>query len=754
MSAKGFAEHDPALYGASAEPGLVAVEHEERRGKPDRMALFWRRGTETVREEDAFTPFIVARRDVLEGCPVTHDARPLGGRGPLNTLALFGSWKECARAKTWMASATGFTAGNPEAPYLHLNDPVQQYLTSTGRTLFKGLEFSGLRRMQIDIECFTTPGYEFCNAEREGDAVIAVALGDNTGWTEVLSGREMSEKELIARTVATVRERDPDVIEGHNIFNFDLPYLSARARRYKVRLALGRDGSAPASRPGRFAVAERTIAYTRFDVFGRHVVDTLFLVHAYDVTHRSLDGFGLKEAALHFGLAPADRAYIEGARIAAEYRRAPEKVMRYVRDDVAETRGLADLLSRSVFYQTRMLPLSYQNACVRGNATKIDALMVREYLRRERALPLPDRARPFAGGYTDVFARGVVPNVHHCDIRSLYPSLMLAGRIAPRADELNVFLDMLDTLRTFRLEAKARMRSGRAADKRRHFDALQSAFKVLINSFYGYLGFAQGHFSDFDAAEEVTRRGRELLGGMLEWLKKNGARPVELDTDGIYFVPPPRCLPGPDGSPPDPAALDAFRRAFADWLPEGVEMEFDGEYRAMYSYKMKNYALLDFAGAMVIKGAALKSRGLEPFQRDFVREVLRLKLEGRDAELGALKTRFEKALREREWPIEALARTETLQDAPATYAAKVQKKQRPRDAAYELALKSGREYRAGDQVSYYITGSKKSVAVHENSRMMEDWDPERRDENVPYYLAKLEALYAKFGGESAQQELL
>ena len=33
-----------------------------------------------------------------------------------------------------------------------------------------------------------------------------------------------------------------------------------------------------------------------------------------------------------------------------------------------------------------------------------------------------------------------------------------------------------------------------------HLHALQNTFKILINSFYGYLGFAQGHFADFDAA--------------------------------------------------------------------------------------------------------------------------------------------------------------------------------------------------------------------------------------------------------------
>src|SRR5437867_4311175 len=68
--------------------------------------------------------------------------------------------------------------------------------------------------------------------------------------------------------------------------------------------------------------------------------------------------------------------------------------------------------------------------------------------------------------------------------------------------------------------------------------ALQSTFKILINSFYGYLGFQMGDFNDFDAANQVTAKGRDLIQSVIAWLKKNAAKIVEVDTDGIYFMPP------------------------------------------------------------------------------------------------------------------------------------------------------------------------------------------------------------------------
>ncbi len=82
------------------------------------------------------------------------------------------------------------------------------------------------------------------------------------------------------------------------------------------------------------------------------------------------------------------------------------------------------------------------------------------------------------------------------------------------------------------------MRDAKDEPTRRYFHALQNTFKILINSFYGYLGFAQGNFADFEAAARVTQTGRDLLKQMIEWLKAQGAQVIEVDTDGIYFVPP------------------------------------------------------------------------------------------------------------------------------------------------------------------------------------------------------------------------
>lgn len=734
-----------ALCGVDPEQGIVAVEFQTSRQGDDKIIIYSRIKNELHRREESFRPFIAARKGILDGCPVPYDAITLQGAGVLDTFAEFSSWREWDQARKWLPSKIGGGVGSPGAPVLAINDPVQQYLIITGKTLFKGMVFADVVRMQIDIECTTTPGFEFCNAEREGDRIIAIGMADSTGWECVLSGKDMDEKTMLSRFVELVSERDPDVIEGHNIFNFDLPYIFERAKRNRVKLKIGRDGSVPSHRSSRHNVAERTLAYERFEVFGRHIADTLFMVHAYDVTHRSLPGFGLKEVARYFGVAAKNRTYIDGDKIASEYVSNPDLVNAYVLDDVKETAGISGLLSGSYFVQAKLLPYSYQNTLVRGNATKIDALMIREYIRRKAALPVSAESREFVGGYTDIFIQGVVPNVHHCDVRSLYPSLMLSRKIQPSSDKEGVFLGLLKDLTVFRVAAKGSALSAKSADTSFYYGALQSAFKILINSFYGYLGFSQGRFSDFDAANKVASSGREILTLMMDWLRKNGATPVEADTDGVYFVPPAPVLH-------DEKERDSFRSKMADHLPEGIEIEFDGEYRSMFSYKMKNYALLDMNGEITIKGAALKSRGLEPFLRDFLEEVIRLKLEEKDSELPALQEKYLLAIRAMEWDIVRLAKTETLQDSVASYQKKISGKSRGRNAAYELAIKSERDYRQGDQISYYVAGKGKRVRVFESAKLVSDFDVNNRDENVEYYADKLIALYEKFSTESAQGE--
>ena len=686
-----------------------------------------------VKSEMPFRPFLLtafnAFPDELPGIRMTE----LSGEGDFRFRADFDSTELYDEAVKTLKKTTGFSGGQPNAPFRLFSDMTQQFLIQHDLRLFTGMAFPELRRMQFDIETLCTPGYEFPNAARPDDAVIIISLSDNTGWEKVLSLADYpSEKELLEAFAAEVAERDPDVLEGHNIFRFDLPYLEARAKRCKVKLRLGRDGSIPAKRNSRFSVAERIINYTRYDIYGRHVSDTCFLLYFYDAVHRNLDSYGLKYAARHFGVAAPERTYIDGAKITDAWTNDRENLLKYALDDVRETRALSAILSPSWFYQTQIVPFGYQNCMVRGNATRIDALFAAEYLKAGHALPAPERGRSFAGALTRAFDAGVFERVDHCDVRSLYPSVILSEGWVPARDSLAVFPQWLKRLRAFRLEAKDAAKAAETPEKKDYYGALQSAFKILINSFYGYLGFEQGFLNDFSMAEKVTARGREILTLMLDTLESNGCKIIEMDTDGIYFQA------GKDQT------LSTVGAALAKVLPEGIGVDFDESYQAMFCYKSKNYALLNAKGEISITGAALKSRGLEPFQRRYMERIIAALLRHDSAGAKKVHDDFVQALTNHSLPFADLAKSETLSDSLDTYKRKLAGGTGKRSAAYELAIRSGREYRQGDPVAFYIIGDKKRVAVVDSSKLLTEADEKIRDENVPYYLDKLEELRRKF----------
>ena len=581
----------------------------------------------------------------------------------------------------------------------------------------------------------TTEGHEFPSAARPGDRIVAVALADSTGFRQVVRGDRLDEPALLAECTRLIRERDPDVIEGHNVFRFDLEYLEARARLHGLSLAWGRDGSALAGRVARLQIAERTIGYRRYEVAGRHVVDTWMLAQLHDAGTRDLPGFGLKDLARHFGVAAPERTYVDASQVTREFREAPDRLMAYALDDVIETLGLASVLAPPYFAQAQVVPFDYQSCTLRGAAAKIDALMLREYLHRRHAVPLPRPVAPVGGGHTAILQQGVARPVLHADVTSLYPSLMLAGGIAPASDALSVFPELLRHLRDFRVSAKRGMRETGDAAERAHLGALQQSFKILINAFYGYLGFSGGHWNDFDAANRVTAEGRAVVATLLDRLGVLGATPVEADTDGVYFVPPPGHGPGDD---------ELFLERLAAALPPGIQLELDGRHAAMFSFKMKTYALLDDRGRLLLKGSAFRSRGIEPFQRRLIEEIVQALLVGRREDVRRTVDRWLDDFAAHRVPLKAFVRTETLQESVEGYRERVAAGARPASAAYALALASGRAVQPGDQVSYYVAGRTAGVAVNEYARLASEWDAARPDENVEYYQAKVREIWERF----------
>ncbi|HEX8700780.1 MAG TPA: ribonuclease H-like domain-containing protein, partial [Myxococcaceae bacterium] len=587
------------LWGWDSTPGIVSVWAE-----PDGRAFVWRRIPKTgslVREDVRFRPWLLLTsledlahlgerlRPEHEGpAPNRVTWQELTGPGALRYLVRADDGRALTAAVLQGASRRiGRSPGNLRdlgADTVLALPPEEQYLIASGRTYFRELDFDELRRLQLDLE---TTGLD----PRQG-RIFLVALRDPDGNTEVLEAQgedDAAEADLLHRMVARVRAHDPDVIENHNLHGFDLPFIAHRARVLGVPLALGRAGSPglrerPASRGASLGgSAPKAMRRMRYTVPGRELIDTLDAVIRHDFAARDLPGHGLKAVARHLGLASPSREHIPGARVYEFFRRDPARVRRYARDDVTEAAGLARMLGGAAFALARMAPRRYERLADAGPATGVlDPLLVRAYLRARAALPAHEASdgTPHSGAGLHLFATGVARHVVKADVASLYPSLMRQYRIGPRRDRLGALLALVDQLVDQRLAAKARARAAAPGSPERHSqEALSAAMKIVVNSAYGYLG-APGltRFSDVHAANEVTRRGREVLGLLCEELARRGVTLLEADTDGVYFA-----------VPEDWREADERRvvSEVAALLPPRVRLEFDGRYDAMLSHEPK-----------------------------------------------------------------------------------------------------------------------------------------------------------------------
>ncbi len=718
------------LFGRDPTPGIVSVT-----AGRDGSAQVWRRVDGQIHHERARFPnwFLVDDLDLLGGS-VYHwlslDDLRLGRLDPPGGLAVVRLAGEhpfrylvlTTRLAELEASIVSYhTKRSGEPPVRSLQDlrgrvywrpPAEQYLILSGRTYFKGLTYSELVRLQFDLE---TTGLD----ERT-DRIFMINISDSRGFRVCLDIATLDERELIEEFVRIVRERDPDVIENHNIFEFDIPFLMRRAAALGVKLALGRDGSSFTSSPDSLKVGDRSEPFTRYSLVGREIIDTLHAVKRYGAIVREMRDRGLKQAARYFGVAREDREYVHGPEIWQTFQSDPDRVRRYGGDDVDEVNELSKLLLGASFALASLVPKPYERIATSGTGQGlIEPLLVRAYLSAGHSLPRGQSSGgTYAGGRTELFTSGVIQRVVKVDVASLYPSLMLAHGIKPRSDDLGVFPTLLRALTERRLEHKAAARRlPLGSSEQVYHQALQQAMKQLINSFYGSLGTSFALFGDLEAAAEVTRLGREVLGAMLAALEQRGVTLIEADTDGVFF-----------GVPEGWTEADEERLVaeVAASLPYGISVELEGRYAAMYSYAEKNYVLQGYDGSIKIVGGSFRSAKIERYGEQFLAAAMPLLFRGDVAGIRALYQDTVARLRARQVPTEDLCVSVILSKTPQAY-----RKARRKEEQYEVLLAAGQQtWRPGQRVRYYQTRTGKRLLDDHQG----DYDPE-------YYVQKLRDVY-------------
>jgi len=722
---------DAWLFGWDATPNIVSI-WADRSGR----ALIWQRdGAEVRCTEERFRPWLFAASfdDLAHlGRGLAHETEAAPATASFSYCELDGppdSYRYLLSARDGRALERAIITGatqrlghavkslyDLENQYYWLG-PVEQYLMATGRVYFRGLAYTDLHRLQFDLETTSL------NPQR--GRIFLAAVRDTRGLATILEAPTAADEAgLIADLCTLIRKRDPDVIENHNLFGFDLPFLEQRARALGVALRLGRAEGPPLLESYEEPAAFRR-RRTRYSLAGRELIDTLEAVRRYDFAARDMPGHGLKAAARYFGVAAAERTYLAGAEVFATYQRDPEQVRRYALDDVIEVDGLSQRLMGAAFALAGMAPRRYERIAGAGPAMGIlEPMLVRAYLHAGAALPRQAADSDavlgtHAGGATYLYAAGVAQQVVKADIASMYPSIMRTYQVGPACDRLGALLYLVDRLTDLRLHHKNAARTATAGLAAQH-NAVQAAMKILINSAYGYMGAgAMALFADRAAADEVTRRGREILGQVVDALRERGMALLEADTDGVYFAAPVGWTEEQER---------AVVAAVAATLPETIRLEYEGRYKAMLAHEVKNYALLTYGDDLIVRGVALRSSRSEPFGERFLREALRCTLTG---EMGGLRQVYHQtiaALRERRLTSADVAAVARLSKTPEAYQAS---RTRLREAPYEALIAAGRTtWRVGERVRFYRAADGTTVWLPDvaDEEIIDDEDEENEQE--------------------------
>lgn len=406
--------------------------------------------------------------------------------------------------------------------------------------------------LSVDIECYSHDG-SFPNASHRENKVFQIGMTMYTlGGTDVQSEclclgpteghtEFTSERDLLSGFSKKLLEWDPDIVTGWNIFGFDLEYLVKRMGVCGVNpenMIWGRNSEdviqVVEKRLASSALGDNILKFVIMT--GRYVFDLMGEIKR----EHKLDNYKLNDVSYHFikeeknDMSPKEifRRFKEqtGLKEVADYciqdTMLPMKLMKklYTIENLIE------------MAKATWVPLSFLSE--RGQQIKVYSQLSRKS--RELGFLIPtffDKQiqKPFEGARVLEPECGAYYKPIMClDFESLYPSIIMAHNLCYSTLVMNPkYLDLpgveyekhgnhvfaqgvpsllpeiLKELKMLRKDAKKKMVKG--SDMYPVYNGKQLAYKISMNSVYGFTGSSSGILPMPEIASTVTRKGREMI---------------------------------------------------------------------------------------------------------------------------------------------------------------------------------------------------------------------------------------------------
>lgn len=397
-------------------------------------------------------------------------------------------------------------------------DPKESNLTIYGMTYFKGMQPKDVSILSFDIESDgltktdKSEIYIISNTFRKKDQIIRKSFYldeyDNQGL-------------MIDAWCNWVREVNPSIMLGHNIYGYDLPYLAHVAKNNNTTLKLGRDDSDLRFNEKTSAFRKdgsQSYDYHKAYIYGREIIDSFFVSIQYDIA-RNFESYGLKPIIKHLGLEKADRTFIDAGKMKQIFNnRLNNPIMwnnakLYAAEDSDDALKLFDIMIPSKFYFTQSVSKSFQEMCTSATGSQINNMMIRAYLQDGHSIAKATEIEPFEGGISMGVA-GIYKNCLKWDLASAYPHTIIQYNLFDKVKDPNgYFLEMINTF------TKERIKNKKLAKEigLQYYKDMEQSGKTVINSFFGFSGAPGLNYNSPLIAAEITRKCRSYITEAVKW---------------------------------------------------------------------------------------------------------------------------------------------------------------------------------------------------------------------------------------------
>ncbi|HLC96046.1 MAG TPA: DNA-directed DNA polymerase [Candidatus Nanoarchaeia archaeon] len=587
--------------------------------------------------------------------------------------------------------------------------------------------------LAFDIETYSKDGS--INAAKNPILMIAFH-GKNfnkvISWKRIEGAEQVeSEAALIEKFVEIIKAYKPDILTGYYSDGFDMPYIEARARKYKVKLDLGIDGS-------EININKRaTITTTR--IFGIAHVDIFKFIRR--IGQLDTDLFGLDEVASE--LLGEKKIKVDMDQLSVLWDASDKKLSEFVTynlHDAVLTYKLTEKMLSTLTEMVKIVGLPLFDINRMGYSQLVEWYLLRnESQFNELAPDSPNRDEVVKrrmlrakGAFVFEPKPGLYEDIAVFDFRSLYPSIISSHNISPATLNCSCCEDkakkvpidgsdfwfctkkkgfvptMMDDLIKRRMRIKEIIKEEEGAKTKGDIitpllEARLHSLKLLANSFYGYLGFYGARWYSHQCVNAITAYGRYYIHKVIDEAEKSGFKVIYSDTDSVFLALGKKSKK--EG--------DAFMEKINAGLPGVMELEYEGFYprgifvaakAGPYGAK-KKYALISEDGKLKIRGFETVRRNWSPIAKEVQENVLHivLKENAKDKAFAYIQKIVER-LRKKEVPNEKVIMHTQLQKEIASYDAIG-----PHVAVASRMKQKGMTVGPGSIIKYIVTAGKERI---------------------------------------------